>query len=366
MTSVRETVYIRPGRLHYFVREVLKRFRVPAKDASKVADMLVAADLAGVEGEGAARLPFHVERLSSGLVNPTPNIQTVHQAPAVATMDGDNGLGPVVAMAAMELALTKARREGVAAVAVRQSNDFGMAGFYARMALPRQMIGLAMSNTSPMVIPARGRRSTLGTNPIAVAIPTTEGTSPFVLDMSTSVASKGKIEELAKRHELLPEGWALDSSSQPTRDPEKALQALRFLPLGSRLENGSYKGFGLGLAVDILCGVLSNGSFGLELSGAEGHRPDVAKLGHFFAAIRIRAFGPYVRFRNRIDEMLRKLKSESGADRIYYPGEPEHEAEQARRANGIPLAPQLAGELQGIARGLELQDAWEHLLEGRK
>lgn len=366
MTSVGETLYVRPGRLHYFVRETFKRLRVPAKDASKVADMLVAADLTGVEGQGVARLAFHAERLSSGLVNPTPDIRAVHQTPGSATVDGDNGLGPVVAVAAMKMALTKADRHGAAAVAVRRSNDFGMAGYYARMALSEQMIGLAMSNTSPSVVPVHGQRSMLGTNPIAIAIPTAEGTSPFVLDISTSVASKGRIEELAKSEEPLPEGWALDSSNQITTDPAKALEALRLLPLGSRAETGSHKGYGLGLAVDILCGVLSDGSFGLELSGAEGHRPDVAKLGHFFAAIQIRAFGPFVRFRNRIDEMLRKLKSSSGTGRIYYPGEPEYEIEQDRRANGIPLPPELASELEGIARSLKLQDAWEHLLEGRK
>jgi LDH2 family malate/lactate/ureidoglycolate dehydrogenase len=363
---VEETLYVRPGRLHYFVRETFKRFRVPAKEASKVADMVVAADLAGVESEGVARLAFHAERLSTGLVNPTPEIRIVHQTPGMATMDGGNGLGPVVAVAAMDLAISKAKRHGVAAVAVRRSNDFGTAGYYARMALPEQMIGLAMSNSAPIVVPTHGTRSILGTNPFAIAIPTAEGTSPFVLDMSTSVASKGRVEELAKSHEPLPEGWALDSSNQITTDPTKALEALRFLPLGSRFETGSHKGYGLGLAVDILCGVLSDGSFGLELSGADGPQPDVAKLGHFFAAIRIRAFGPFVRFRNRIDEMLKKLKSTSDSENIYYPGEPEYEIEQARRANGIPIPPDVASELEGLSRGLKLRDAWEHLLEGRK
>jgi LDH2 family malate/lactate/ureidoglycolate dehydrogenase len=277
-------------------------------------------------------------------------------------------MGPVVATTAMELALNKAKRHGAAAVAVRRSNDFGMAGYYARMALSEQMIGLAMSNASPMVVPVHGSRSMLGTNPVAIAIPTAEGTSPFVLDISTSVTSKGKIEELGKKSESLPKGWALDKLSRPTTEPEAALQALRLLPLGSRPETGSHKGYGLALAVDILCGVLSGGSFGLELSGAEGYRPQMARLGHFFAAVRIRAFGPYVRFRNRVDEMLTKLRSatDAGAPRIYYPGEPEYEMEQDRRANGIPLPPDVSSQLDGIARGLELRDAWEHLLEGRK
>jgi LDH2 family malate/lactate/ureidoglycolate dehydrogenase len=368
MTTNGETLYARSGRLHYFVREIFKRLRVPATDASKVADMMVAADLAGVASEGVARLPFHAERLSSGLVNPAPKIRVVHQAPSAATMDGDNGLGPVVATAAMEHAIHKAKRQGAAVVAVRHSNDFGMAGHYARMALSEQMIGIALSNASPMVVPPGGSQAVLGTNPLAGAVAVAENRPPFVLDISTSVASKGRIEEAGDNRESIPHGWALDLAGEPTTDPAAALEALRLLPLGSRPETGSHKGYGLGLFIDILCGVLSGGSFGLELTGAEGYRPGVAKLGHFFMAIRIRAFGPYVKFRNRIDVMLRKLtsKKDSGAARIFYPGEPEFEVEQLRRAHGIPLPPDLAKKLHGLASGLELEEAWEHLLEGRK
>jgi LDH2 family malate/lactate/ureidoglycolate dehydrogenase len=363
-----EILYVRPGRLHYFIREILKRLRVPARDATKVADMMVAADLAGIESEGVARLPFHAERLSSGLVNPVARIKTVHQFASAATLDGDNGLGPVVASYAMDLALTKAKREGAAAIAVRRSNDFGMAGFYARRALERQMIGITMSNASPSVLPPGGTRSMLGTNPLAIAIPTSENASPFVLDISTSVVSKGKIEEAAKEKNMIPEGWALDSENQPTTDPLAALEAQRYLPLGSRLETGSYKGYGLALAIDILCGVLSGGGFGLELAGAEGEKPGVARIGHFFIALRIKAFGPYVNFRNRIDELLTKLtrKTSSDAPRIFYPGEPEFEMEKLRRAHGIPIPGDLSARLEGMARGLDLAEAWEHLLESRK
>jgi LDH2 family malate/lactate/ureidoglycolate dehydrogenase len=363
-----EILYVRPGRLHYFVREILKRLRVPAQDATKVSDMMVAADLAGVESQGVARLPFHAERLSSGLVNPVANIKTVHQSSSAATVDGDNGLGPVVASFAMDLALTKAKREGTAAVAVRRSNDFGMAGYYARRSLERQMIGIAMSNASPTVLPPGGTRSMLGTNPLAIAIPASENVSPFVLDMSTSVTTKAKLEEAEKSKSSIPEGWALDSTNHPTTDPATALEALRLLPLGSQLETGSYKGYGLALAIDILCGVLSGGGFGLELAGAEGGKPGVARIGHFFLALRIRAFGPYVNFRNRIDELLTKLtrKTNSDAPRIFYPGEPEFEMEQLRRAHGIPIPGDLSTRLEGMANGLDLADAWEHLLESRK
>ncbi|MFQ5790650.1 MAG: Ldh family oxidoreductase [Acidobacteriota bacterium] len=365
-----EPIFIRHGRLHYFVREIFKRLRVPRTDASHVADVLVAADLAGVEGEGVARVPFFADRLSSELINPTPNIkiEELHRASSVATVDGDNGLGPVVAAKAMELALRKAKRAGVGAVAARRSNDFGMAGYYARMAFPERMIGVALSNAPPMVVPVYGTRAMYGVNPIAVAIPAAEGQSPFVLDMTTSATSKVRLEEACRNKETIPRGWALDASGQPTTDAETALKALRLLPLGSRPETGAHKGYGLGLAVDILCGVLSGGSFGLELSGAEGFKPAVAKIGHFFLAICADAFGPWVDFRNRINSMLRKIAASAapGGPHVYYPGEPEYEIEQDRRANGIPLPPHVSTRLEGLARSLDIRDAWEHLLEGRK
>jgi LDH2 family malate/lactate/ureidoglycolate dehydrogenase len=230
------------------------------------------------------------------------------------------------------------------------------------------MIGIAMSNASPMVLPPGGTRSMLGTNPIAIAIPASENVSPFVLDMSTSVVSKAKLEEAEKSNRPIPEGWALDSANRPTTDPATALEALRLLPLGSQPETGSHKGYGLALAIDVLCGVLSGGGFGLELAGAEGRKPGVARIGHFFLALRIRAFGPYVNFRNRIDELLTKLtkKTSSDASRIFYPGEPEFEMEQLRRAHGIPIPGDLSARLEGLANGLDLADAWEHLLESRK
>jgi LDH2 family malate/lactate/ureidoglycolate dehydrogenase len=301
------------------------------------------------------------------LINAVPKVRIAHQSPSAATMDGDNGLGPVVATAAMELAIQKAKKQGAAAVTVRRSNDFGVAGYYARMALPEQMVGIAMSNGAPMVVPPGGSRAGLGTNPLAIAIPAAESNPPFVMDISTSVVSKGRIEEAKKNGESIPEGWALDTSGEPTTDPEAALRALRLLPLGSRPETGSHKGFGLALAIDILCGVLSGGAFGQELSGAEGGNPEVARLGHFFIALRIRSFGPWVNFRNRIDVMLRKLSPRgSGEHHILYPGEPEFEMERLRRAQGIPLPPDVADRLQRIARGFGLEDAWEHLLESRK
>lgn len=359
---------MRHGRLHYFIREVLKRLRLPAPHASKVGDVLVAADLAGVEGEGSSRLPHYASRIGSGLINPAANIQVFHQERAAAIVDGDNGMGHVVGARSMELAMEMAKEFGVAAVAARNSNDFGMTGYYARLALAEQMIGIAVSNAAPAMVPTYGTRPMLGSNPLAIAIPSPEDEAPFVLDMATTATSRGELEDAVRRKVKIPAGLALDSSGEPTKIPRTALEAMMLLPLGSNPETGSYKGYGLALGIDALAGVLSGGSFGRELAGAEGRHPAVAGIGHFFLVIRLRAFSPWVKFRNRFKDMLRQVTTApaKGAPRIYYPGEAEFAIEQERRATGIPLDRGVATELEGLARRLDMRDAWDHLVEGKK
>jgi LDH2 family malate/lactate/ureidoglycolate dehydrogenase len=363
-----ETIFVRHGRLHYFIREVLKRLRLPAAHASKVGDALIAADLAGVEGEGSSRLPFFASRIGAGLINPAAGIQVLLRDQATAVVDGDNGMGHVVGARSMELAIEIAQKFGVGAVAVRHSNDFGMAGYYARLALAEQMIGIAVSNAVPAMVPTYGTRAMLGSNPIAIAIPAAEDDAPFVLDIATTATSRAELEDAVRRKVKIPAGLALDSSGEPAKSPKAALEAMALLPLGSKAETGSHKGYGLAVAVDVLAGVLSGGSFGRELAGAEGKHPAVAGIGHFFLVIRLRAFSPWVKFRNRFKEMLRQLTSAPaiGAPRIYYPGEAEFAIEQERRAMGIPLDPGAASELEGLARRLDMRDVWEHLVEGRK
>jgi len=363
-----ETLYVRHGRLHYFVREVLKRLRVPAPQASKIGDALVAADLAGVEADGVRRLPYFASRLSTGLINPTASVQVTHQEEATATVEGDNGMGHVVAMRSMETAITMAKRFGVAAVSARNSNDFGMAGYYSRLALEEQMIGIAMSNGSPAMVPTYGKAPALGENPLSIAIPAGEDAPPFVLDMATTGTSRHQLEDAVRRREKIPLGMALDADGRATDDPARALEHMHLLPLGSRPETGSHKAFGLALAIDILSGVVSGSNNGpLMAQGSAGGR-DVAGLGHFFIAIRLRAFGPWIKFRNSIKQMMELLTSAEadGAPRIYYPGEAEFEIDQERRASGIPIDAAAASELQGLSRRLDIHDSWKHVVEGRK
>lgn len=363
-----DTIYVRHGRLHYFAREALKRLRLPATHASKVCDALIAADLAGMEGEGMSRLPFFASRIGSGLINHAADIQIVQQDQATVLVDGDNGMGHLVATRSMEIAISLAKRHGVAAVSVRQSNDFGMAGYYARLALAEKMIGIVVSNAVPAMIPTYGTTPMLGSNPLAIAIPAAEDEAPFVLDMATTATSRSALEDALRRQEKIPFGLALDEAGNPTDDPEKALEAMRLLPLGSRMETGSHKGYGLALAVDILSGVLSGGPFGPKLAGAEGAHRGVAGIGHFLLVVQLQAFGPWLRFRNRIKDRMHQLTGApaEGAPRIYYPGESEFAIEQERRATGIPLDSGVASELEGLARRLDIHDSWKHVVEGKK
>lgn len=363
-----ETLYVRHGRLHYFVREALKRLRVPATHASRIGDALIAADLAGVEGEGVSRLPLFATRIRTGLINANPEMKVAHQEEATATIDGDNGMGHVIAMRSMELAMELAKQFGVSAVAARNSNDFGMAGYYARLALEEQMIGIVMSNAVPAMIPTYGTTPMLGANPLAIAIPAAEDAAPFVLDFATTAMSRPSIEDAARRGEKLPDAIALDTSGDMTNDPKSALEAMRLLPLGGTPSHGSHKGFGLALAIDILSGVVSGGSYGRQLAGKKATHQEVAGIGHFFIAVRLRAFGPWVKFRNNIAEMMRQLTGApaKGAPRVYYPGEAEFEIDQERRASGIPIPADVASELEGLARQLDIHDSWEHLIEGKK
>ena len=360
-----DLLYVRHGRLHYYIRELLKRCRVPATDASKVADTMVFADLSGRTSEGVSRLPDLVSALSGGLILPTAAIEIVQQDQAVSVMDGGNALGAVIGVRAMELAIETAKRLGLGAVGVRHSNDLGIAGYYARMALEEQMIGVVLSNSPPTTVPPEGHAAFVGANPLAIAIPSAETDAPFVVDMATSGVSRHRLTMLADSGESLDPGLAMDPHGETTTDPVRALDGGRYLPLGA--PSLAHKGFALALAIDILCGILPGGSFGRELRQTKSHQ-EPADLGHFFLAMRLRSFTPWIRFRNRMQEFVKGFRKPGDAsDRpIYYPGESAHAIEQMRRAEGIPLDAATAIRLRSLASGLDLPDAWEHLEQGKK
>jgi L-2-hydroxycarboxylate dehydrogenase (NAD+) len=349
------------SRLSEFTIRVLHHMGCGDEHARLAAEVLLAADLRGIDSHGIARLTGYVRLWEAGRINTSPDIRVVHQTPSTATVDGDGGLGLVVAPFAMQLALDKADAVGSGWVSVRNSNHFGIAGYHAMRALPRDMIGIAMTNASPLVAPTFSRERLLGTNPIAVAIPAGDE-PPFVADFATTTASNGKLEILQRKSQSAPEGWIQDQEGKPSTDPFELMKGGALLPLGGDREHGSHKGYGLGAIVDILSAVLSGANYGpwappfvsfLSLPPD----PVGSGLGHFFGALRIDGFGSETIFRKNMDLWIRRFRNavpvEAGM-RVRIPGDPERETEAERIISGIPLGPKVLDELKQLGEKFEI------------
>jgi LDH2 family malate/lactate/ureidoglycolate dehydrogenase len=339
--------------LRSFLTQVFQGLGVPRDDGRIAADVLVRADLRGVETHGINNLFQYVDPLSAGTLNPAPNITILRESPVTALVDGDGGMGLVVGVKAMDICISKAKELGLAAVVVRRSRHYGIASYYSLMCLPHDLIGISMTNNSGVgVVPTFGTEPMMGTNPISVVAPT-DKEPPFELDFATCVAAMSKIGLALAKGEGIPFGWGLDEDSQPTNDPQKAWDARRMLPLGSTRELGSHKGYGLAVVVDILTGILGGGMYGnlVQRNPPEDEKLKVSSS-HFFAAIRPDVFRPLDEFKAAMDDMLRALKESEkaeGHDRIYTAGEIEFETEQDRLQNGIPYHPVFVKYLRELA-----------------
>jgi L-2-hydroxycarboxylate dehydrogenase (NAD+) len=322
-------------KLTHFVSLAFQKLGVPEEDAAIAANVLVMADLRGVDSHGVLRFSPHgwyVKALRDGIMNPEPNIRVVSETVATALVEGDGGMGMVVGHRAMNLAIHIAEDSGIGIVGVRNSRHFGMSAYYSMMALSRNMIGIAMTNAGRQVVPTFGRDARFGTNPISLAAPAGEE-RPFVLDMATTTAAAGKLEVAARWGKPIPHGWALDENAESTNDPKAAQKARRLLPLGGTPEGSSYKGYGLAILVEILCGALTGTIAALS-------PPSYGVRGHFFGAIRIDSFRPLEEFKRDMDMLIRELKSTppvQGKDRVFVAGEIEFETAEERIALGIPL-----------------------------
>lgn len=333
--------------LRSYVRRFLTHLDVPERDAELAADVLIAADMRGVDSHGIIRLhTYYGSRLEAGQIDPRSPIATLRETPVSLALDGGNGLGPVVAHCAMSRCIEKAQGTGMAVVSVRNSNHFGIAGYYAMMAVPHDMIGISLTNSQPLVAPTYGRTAMLGTNPIAVAVPTASE-RPYVLDMATSIVPIGRVRVFSKLGERLPAGWAIDRHGRPTEDPDAVLDGGVLLPLGGTDVLRGYKGYGLALLVDILSGVLS----GAAVSTDVGHpdKPGRADVGHFFAALSVDLFRPAEEFKTEMDELLRRMQRAPKApdrDRIYVHGEKEFEHAERCEAEGVPVLASVVDSLR--------------------
>jgi len=346
-------------RLTDFATKALQKVGVPEEDAQITARILVVPGLRGADTHGVANLSGYIRGgICLGNINVTPKPKIFSQAPSIATMDGDRGLGFVIGHRAMMEAIKRAEKTGAGFIAVRNSTHFGAAACYAMMALERDMVGIALSNTPAGVAPPGSAKPAVGTNPIAVAVPSGKKT-PFVLDMATSVVAGGKLEVARREGTSIPEGWAIDEEGKPATDPTRVLHRGgegSLLPLGGTPKLGGYKGFGLGVLVDILCGVLSGSSAGIIWANTPGIRDNM--YCHFFGALRIDSFLPVENFKKSMDEMIEAfeaLPTLPGVKKIYAAGGYEAEIMKEREANGIPLRSYVVHDLQELAKELGIK-----------
>jgi len=353
---VADTQLFPPEQLFDFTLRVFRNLGVPEEDARTAATVLQAADLRGIDSHGVARLHSYFDMVQMGRIEVRPSITIVRESPSTATVDGGNGLGLVVGPKANAIAMEKAQAVGSGWVSVRNTNHYGIAGYYVLEALQRDLIGWSMTNATKTVAPLWGAERMLGTNPIAIAFPGLEE-PPIVIDMATSAAAYGKIEIARRVGKSIPLGWAVDRNGAPTTDPNAMIDGGAQLPLGSTRDGGGHKGYGLALMVDVLSAVLSGANWGpftppFALQQEIPARSVGKGIGHFFGALRIDAFIDTDEFKRQIDDLirtLRKTKPAPGTAGPLIPGDPEREAEAIRRRDGIPLVAAVVEELRDIS-----------------
>ncbi|MBC5992955.1 Ldh family oxidoreductase [Pontibacter cellulosilyticus] len=345
-----------------FTEQVFLSMGCPAKDAKLASEVLLEADLRGVDSHGVARLSGYVRLWEAGRINVKPKVRVVHETPSTATVDGDGGLGLVVAPQAMLIAIEKATKVGTGWVSVKNSNHFGIAGIHAMEALNHDMIGMAMTNASPLVAPTFSTDRMLGTNPIAVAVPT-KNQPAFVADFATASAANGKLEILQRKEKKAPAGWIQTKEGQRSTNANELKDGGALLPLGSDKTHGSHKGYALASIVDIFSAVLSGANYGpwvppfvSFLSPPEN--PVGEGIGHFLGAMRIDAFRPADDFKEHMDnwiETFRKANVVKGQKNVVIPGDPEREMTEKRLKKGIPLLSPVERDLKSLAKKFKLK-----------
>jgi L-2-hydroxycarboxylate dehydrogenase (NAD+) len=341
--------------LSTFTKNIFLKIGCSQKDAVTATETLLSADLRGVDSHGVARLSGYVRLWEAQRVNAKPDIKIIHETPSTAVVDGDAGLGLVVAPFAMQVAIDKAKNVGTGWVSVQNSNHYGIAGYHAMMALPHDMIGIAMTNASALVAPTFSKQKMLGTNPIAVAIPA-GNEQPFVADFATTTAANGKLEILQRKNKPVPKGWVQTIDGNESLNANELKDGGALLPLGGNREGSSHKGYMIGSIVDIFSGVLSGANFGPWVPPFPAYIPMPLNMpgkgiGHFLGAMRIDAFRPAEDFKKNMDQWIQAFKNAtpiSENEKVIIPGEPEILIEKERRANGIPLQNSVLEDLKNL------------------
>jgi LDH2 family malate/lactate/ureidoglycolate dehydrogenase len=340
--------------LHDFMVDVLVKVGVPAPDARVCADVLAESDRRGIDSHGIARFKtIYIDRIEAGIINPKTKIDIVRESPTTAVLDGNDGMGQVIAKRAMQTAIDKAKAYGMGMTAVRNSNHYGIAGYYALMAIRAGMIGITGTNARPSVAPTFGVENLLGTNPLTIGLPTDED-FPFLIDCATSIIQRGKVEVYARLGKELPSGWVIGNNGEAKTDAKEVLEELlkgdaALVPLGGIGEETSgYKGYGYATVVEILSSALQSGAFLTALTGYKDGKREPHKLGHFFMAVDVSTFVDVAEFKKTAGEILRQLRSSkkmAGQDRIWTAGEKEYEAQKEREKLGVPVDSVVQGEI---------------------
>ena len=356
---VKGITYIPLSELHEFEVRMFMYFGIEKCDAILAADVLCASDLRGIDSHGVARLETYFGKLCKKLINPNPKIKIIRESTTTCTIDGDNGLGLIVANKANDIAINKAIKYGSGFVAVQNSNHYGIAGYYTLKCLEKGCIGISMCNTSPLVAPTFGLERCLGTNPISISFPG-EKYDPILIDMATSTVPFGKIEEAERENKQIPDGWCIDKNGNTINNPSDVINKCGLhLPLGSTENGKSYKGYCLSTMVDILCGPLSGANYGkhvVNFSHTGGIQKNAGKRGkgrgHFFGALRIDGFRDLNTFKNHIDKWrqdIYKCKSMPNKQ-VLVPGDPEWKQQRKRNKTGIPIKYQIVCDIIHIAK----------------
>lgn len=342
--------------LESLCRSIFEKMGCPEADARIITEVLLAAELHGLSSHGMLRVKDIYELWKAGRINVTPNPRVIYETPSTATVDGDGAIGIVAAHFAMKVAIEKSKNAGTGWVAVKNSNHFGIAGYYAQMALKEDMIGIAMTNANPLVAPTLSVSRLLGTNPLAVAIPA-DKQPPFVADFATTPIARGKLAIMGKKGEKAPLGYVQDKTGAPSTDPDILMQGGAIVPLGGDYEHGSHKGYCMGALIDIFSAVFSGANFGPFVPPQVAYLPLLDKsvgegLGHFFGAMRVDAFRSAADFKASMDEWISTFRAAvpaEGHERVLIPGDVEREKSERIMREGISLVPAIDADLQAIA-----------------
>lgn len=342
-----------PGtQLHAFTTACFQKEGFSAREANSIADNLLEADLRGLNTHGALRVTMYLKRVRAGVLNPRAKPELIQETPIFAIWDAHNGMGQLASIQAMDMAIERAEETGFYMTGVRNSNHFGTAAYYTMRAAKQRMIGFSCSNTEALMPAPGGAQKTVGNNPFSVAFP--GGRSPdIVVDMAVSAAAIGKIVLSEKKGVSIPNGWATDAAGMETNDPKKALDGGFLLPVGGP------KGYGLGLAVDIMAGILMGSGYGDKVRCPFHDYSGPQNIGHMFMALDVEKFQPWDTYLEKVEDLVRQIKGSKkapGVQEIFLPGEMEHNRMAENTANGVSLPADLIAELCAFAREIGLAD----------